>query len=139
MNVIKPILILIASVFATMFTLVALSYLEVAIYAYLINPGHEEVFYQEHAQITAPWVSGIAGFFVFYAASRWILSRYLSRMFVAIGYPAAYLMIDFLVVLAVASVDWSVFIWVMIAANAPKWIGAWFGARHAVSDRTGSA
>ena len=44
----------------------------VAIYSHLINPGQQLDHYQAYAQQSAPWVAVIAGFPIFYAASRWI-------------------------------------------------------------------
>jgi hypothetical protein len=40
---------------------VAVSILYVAVYSYLINPRHDEQYYQEYAQIAAPYSSIIAG------------------------------------------------------------------------------
>ncbi len=44
----------------------------VAIYSYLINPGQLMAEYEAYAQVSAPWVSILAGAPIFYAASRWI-------------------------------------------------------------------
>lgn len=40
---------------------VAVSILYIACYSYLINPGHDQNYYQEYAQIAAPYSSIIAG------------------------------------------------------------------------------
>lgn len=44
----------------------------VAIYSYVLNPGQPMTIYEQHAQASGPWVSIIAGFPIFYFASRWI-------------------------------------------------------------------
>lgn len=44
----------------------------VAFYSYALNPGQAIEVYQQHAQDSGPWVSIVAGFFIFYAVSRWI-------------------------------------------------------------------
>lgn len=51
---------------------IAAAFVWVAIYSYLINPGQAMAAYEQHAQASGPWVSIIAGFAIFYAASRWI-------------------------------------------------------------------
>jgi len=54
----------------TMITLVIISFLEVAVYSYLINPGHEQSVYEAHANNSAPYISGIFGFIVFFLVAR---------------------------------------------------------------------
>jgi drug/metabolite transporter (DMT)-like permease len=44
----------------------------VAIYSFAINPGQPVAAYEAYAQVSAPWVSIIAGAPIFYAVSRWI-------------------------------------------------------------------
>lgn len=45
----------------TMITLVIISFLEVAVYSYLIDPGQEQSVYEAHANSSAPYISGISG------------------------------------------------------------------------------
>ena len=58
----------------TMIVLVILSFLEVAVYSYLINPGQEQSVYEAHANTSAPYISGIFGFIVFFFVSLSITS-----------------------------------------------------------------
>ena len=51
---------------------VVASVLWVTIYSYVLNPGQPMTVYERHAQASGPWVSIIAGFPIFYFASRWI-------------------------------------------------------------------
>ena len=51
---------------------IAATFVWVAIYSYVINPGQPVATYQAHAQVAGPWVSILAGAPIFYAASRWI-------------------------------------------------------------------
>ncbi len=44
----------------TMITLVIISFLEVAVYSYLINPGQENSVYEAHAEFSAPFVQASA-------------------------------------------------------------------------------
>lgn len=41
-------------------------------YSYLVNPGHDEQFYQEHVQIAAPYCSIVFGIPLFYFVCRWL-------------------------------------------------------------------
>ena len=54
-----------------MITLVIISILEVTLYSYVINPGQEISVYEEHAQFSAPFISGIFGFIVFFLIARY--------------------------------------------------------------------
>ncbi len=51
---------------------VAATFVWVAVYSYVINPGQPVAAYEAHAQRAGPLVSVLAGFPIFYAASRWI-------------------------------------------------------------------
>jgi hypothetical protein len=52
--------------------LIASSFVWVAIYSFLINPGQPFAVYEAHAQASGPWVSIVAGLPLFYAIGRWI-------------------------------------------------------------------
>lgn len=45
-------------------------------YSYLVNPGHDERFYQEHVQIAAPYCSIVFGVPLFYFVCRWLGVRW---------------------------------------------------------------
>ena len=74
----------------------AASWVAVAIYAYMINPGHEDAFYHAAAQDIAPWSSVIAGFFLFFAAGYWFAKRKPERNGIAFGLAmaAGYAIVD---------------------------------------------
>ena len=44
----------------------------VAIYSYLINPGHDFPYYQKHAEFASPIVSVVVGIPYFFFACRWV-------------------------------------------------------------------
>lgn len=44
----------------------------VAIYSYLINPGHDSVYYQNYARFASPIVSVVAGIPYLFFACRWV-------------------------------------------------------------------
>jgi hypothetical protein len=51
---------------------VGLSVAYMFFYSYLINPGHDEQFYQEHIKIAAPYCSIVFGIPLFYFVCRWL-------------------------------------------------------------------
>ncbi|MGZ5244468.1 MAG: hypothetical protein ACXWDO_09805 [Bacteroidia bacterium] len=111
----------------TMAVLVAISFIEVAIYAYLVNPGHDQAFYDAHAQVSAPYISGIFGFIVFFLVSRyWKKKGYENAFRLAMLFPLIYVLID-VVILFAAGVNWADFILIFIIANTAKFLGSYLG------------
>jgi hypothetical protein len=55
---------------------VLISVLYVVVYSYLIDPGHDEAFYQAHAQVAAPYCSIVAGIPLMFLAGRWIGNKF---------------------------------------------------------------
>lgn len=100
--------------------LIVISILEVAIYSYLIVPGKDEAFYQAHAQITGPWISGIFGsLFIFLLVRRFIKQsngRYLTY---TIALPFIYIIMDILMLLPF-QINWNEHIPVFLMANGAK-------------------
>ena len=90
---------LIGLVLLTMITLVLISFAEVAVYSYLINPGQQESVYEAHANDSAPYISGIFGFIIFFLVARYwkkkeyrdVFRGYTEKWFIALG--ASYLAI----------------------------------------------
>src|SRR5687768_9797745 len=100
-----------------MAVLVAISFIEVAIYSYLINPGHDDAFYEAHANASAPYISGIFGFIVFFLVARyWKKKGYENAFRLAMLFPLIYVLID-VVILFAAGVDWSDFFLIFLIAN----------------------
>ncbi|MBL4656677.1 MAG: hypothetical protein JKX73_01665 [Flavobacteriales bacterium] len=78
--------------------LIALSIAEVAVYAFAIEPGHDEAFYTQHAQLTAPWVSIIGGLFIFFLVARKLArNRIEQRKIIGLVLPALYIVLDLLI------------------------------------------
>ena len=75
---------------------VGLSILYMVVYSYLINPGHDERFYQEHVKIAAPYCSIFFGIPLFYFVCRWIGGQWekASAVKSAIGIWLVYALID---------------------------------------------
>ncbi|MBK9271427.1 MAG: hypothetical protein IPM48_07505 [Saprospiraceae bacterium] len=111
----------------TMICLVAISFLEVAVYSYLINPGQEQAVYEAHANISAPYISGIFGFILFFLVTRyWKKKEYPNVFRLVILYPLIYVLLD-LILITAAGVNWSDFILIFALANAAKFLGSYLG------------
>ena len=112
-----------------MVILVIITFVEVAVYSYLINPGQEQSFYEAHAQISAPYVSGIFGFILFFLVARyWKKKGYEHVMRLALLFPLVYVLLDIIIITA-AGVEWADFIAIFLLANAAKFLGGFLGAR----------
>lgn len=68
-----------AVVVAVLAITVAASFPMVAYYAYFIEPGHPQEFYNEAAQWIAPWSSYILGPPLYFAFNYWLVRRTPSR------------------------------------------------------------
>ena len=111
----------------TMITLVIISFVEVAVYSYLINPEQEQSVYEAHANSSAPYISGIFGFIVFFLIARyWKKKEYQNVFKLVILFPLIYVLLDIIIITA-AGVKWSDFILIFAIANAAKFLGSFFG------------
>ena len=118
---------LVGIVLLTMIALIILSFVEVAIYSYLINPGEAMTVYDAHATTSAPWISGIFGFIIFFLVVRyWGKKKYTNLLTLALGYVITYVVVD-LIILFSFSVDWSEYLSIFLLANGAKLLGAMTG------------
>jgi len=51
---------------------IAVSILYMVVYSYLIDPGHEKQYYDEHVQMAAPYCSIVAGIPLMFLAGWWV-------------------------------------------------------------------
>ena len=110
-----------------MITLVIISFLEVAVYSYLINPGQEESVYEAHANVSAPYISGIFGFIIFFLVARhWKKKGYPNVSKLIFLFPLIYVLLDIIIITA-AGVKWSDFFLIFLIANAAKFLGSYLG------------
>ena len=86
---------------------VLISVLYVVVYSYLIDPGHEEAYYQAHAQVAAPYSSIIAGIPLMFLAGRWIGSKFPKGNSVkaALLVWLVYFLIDFTIIMAAGALS----------------------------------
>jgi hypothetical protein len=111
----------------TMITLVILSFLEVAVYSYLINPGKDISIYDAHAEMTAPYISGIFGFIIFFLIARhWKKKGFHNLLKLIFLFPLIYVLLDVIIITA-AGVKWSDFFLIFVIANAAKFLGSYLG------------
>lgn len=118
---------LIGLVILTMMALIILSFLEVAVYSYLVNPDQEQSVYESHANSSAPYISAIFGFVIFFLVARyWKKRAYPNALRLSLLFPLLYLMLDILIITA-AGVNWSDFFLIFAIANASKFAGSFSG------------
>ncbi len=111
----------------TMITLVIISFAEVAVYSYLINPGKAQPVYEAHANSSAPYISAIFGFIVFFLVARyWKKKEYPNAFKLAMLFPLIYVLLDIIIITA-AGVKWSDFILIFAIANTAKFLGSYLG------------
>ena len=112
----------------TMITLVVISILEVTVYSYIINPGQDISVYDAHAEFTAPFISGIFGFIIFFLIARhWKKKEYHNVFKLIILFPLTYVLLDIVVLLLAGMAQWSSFILIFILANGAKFLGGYLG------------
>jgi hypothetical protein len=123
----------------------AASYPMVAVYAWLIEPGHPQEYYVEAAQWIAPWSSHVLGPLVFFTLNYWLARRQPRRhaLLFAVATVVAYVVIDF-GALMLMDVPLSLrAALVMSISLAAKLLGAllggWLGSRSAGQPRNVAA
>ncbi len=99
---------------------VAASFGVVAVYAYLIEPGHEAAYYEAAAQRIAPWSSVFVGALLFFLAAWFFGVRKPARsaIFFALTFAAIYTAIDFAIIAAVGGLPHlGLVVWISVAAK----------------------
>lgn len=111
---------------------VGLSVVYMVVYGHLINPGHDEQFYQEHIKIAAPYCSIIFGIPLFYFFCRLIGGKWERDFAVkaSIYVWTVYLLID-VTILAVTGLTLRIVVFATISLTT-KLVSAYFGATSAV-------
>lgn len=117
---------------------VSLSVAYMVFYSYLINPGRDEQFYQEHIQIAAPYCSIFFGIPLFYFVCRWIGGKWEKEFAVkaAIFVWIVYLLID-VTVLAAAGLTLKIAVPAAVSLTT-KFVSAYFGGISAGRKNHGS-
>jgi len=119
---------LIGLAISAMITLVIISILEVVVYSYVVNPGQVNSVYETHAQFSAPYISGIFGFVVFFLVTRyWKKRKYENLPKLVFLFPLTYVLLDITILLLAGGVQWSSFILTFILANGAKFLGSYLG------------
>lgn len=124
---ISSILKLIGQAILVMILLIVMSFIEVAVYSYLINPGQPVAVYEAHANNTAPYVSGLFGFLLFFLFARRARRKADEGIFKsAFLLPITYVLLDSLIYV-VSKIDWSTYWIIFVTANGLKFLGSYVG------------
>ena len=113
-------------VLLTMVVLMILSFIEVAVYSYLINPGQDKSVYDAHAMDSAPWISAIFGFIIFFFIVRYWSKKNYDSLKLCLLFVLTYIIIDFIIITAF-DVSWKDYYLVFILANGAKLLGGLLG------------
>lgn len=109
----------------TQVVLMGISFVEVFIYSITFKPGQDESFYEAHAMVSAPWISGIFGFILFFLVVRyWTRKNLPNAAKLALLYPLVYVTWDLLIVMLIGVPDWLDFLPIFVSANAAKLAGS---------------
>jgi len=108
--------------------LIALSILEVVIFSTIIEPGQEPIYYEQHAQIAAPYISIIFGIVLFFFISRLLVKkRYNKRKLIGLLLPAIYIIMDLLFLL-LSDTDWGQQFFTFMISFITKTLASYIGA-----------
>lgn len=115
---------------------IAVSILYMVVYGYLIDPGHEQAYYDAHIQVAAPFSSIIAGIPLMFLAGWWVGGWWRGEFAIrsALVVWFVYAVIDLAIVLA-ASMTSTVAILVAVSL-VTKLVAAYCGALFATSSRS---
>jgi hypothetical protein len=107
--------------------LVVAAVLWVAFYSYVIDPGQPVAVYRQHAQVSGPYVSIVAGVVVFSALGRW----WIGSLRTALAWIILYLAVDAAILWAVSgtapALPWTL----VVASYATKAVCGLLAARRA--------
>ena len=114
--------------------LVVSAFAWVAIYSYLISPGHDSPYYQQHAEFASPIVSVVVGIPYFFFACRWVGGKAGTRaVATSLSVWSIIFIIDVLLVILVGGLNASQ--WAVVAlSHVTKVLAAYFGGKAALRD-----
>lgn len=109
---------------------VFLFFLFMVLYSYVIDPGHEEKYYQEAANRFGPYASIVGGIPVMFSAGV-VLRRFLGDRALKVGIAAwaIYFALDLAIVLAAAADQFVSFLPLIVVSFATKFAAIYLGSR----------
>ena len=117
---------------------VVASILYMVVYSHVIDPGHDERYYQDHIQVAAPYCSIVAGIPLMFLAGWWVSGWWEREFAIKAGLTVwlAYAVIDIAVLLAAgATANVAVLVAVsLITKLAAVYFGASVGARRGLAN-----
>lgn len=110
----------------------------VAIYSYLINPGHDSSYYQKYAEFASPIVSVVVGIPYLFFAGRWVGRKAGTRAIAAGLWVWSILLIIDVLLISVSVIlagGLSAYGVSMVAiSHLTKFLSAYFGGKSALRD-----
>ncbi len=110
---------------------VLISILYVVVYSFWVDPGHDQAYYEAHAQVAAPYSSIIAGIPLMFLAGRWIGGKFPKGNSVkaALLVWLVYFLIDFAVIAAAGALAQIAVLFII--SFTTKLVAAYLGGRSA--------
>lgn len=110
-----------------------------ALYGYVINPGHDAQFYNDHIQVAAPYCSIVAGIPLMFAAGWWVTGWWQRTLGMRPAWIVwvAYATIDLLVLVA-AGLSLRVTV-LFVVSFSTKLAAALLGGRFRLAPATSTA
>lgn len=106
----------------------------VAIYAYLINPGHDSPYYEKYAEFASPIVSVAVGIPYFFFACRWVGRKAGTRAVAAsLSVYLIIFIIDVVLISVVGGLD-AYMAAIVALSHVTKLLAAYFGGKAALKD-----
>ena len=117
-------------------SLVAVSFNEVLLWACLQTAPPDADACEQHAHVSAPWVSAIAGALLMYVFSSLLLRGLPApTLRLALLLPSLYLLLD-VAILSFYPVDWATNWPILAGATVPKYLGALAAFRNLLQRRS---
>lgn len=115
---------------------VGCSIIYMVVYGYLINPGHDDQFYQAHVQIAAPYCSIVFGAPLMFLFCRWLGRRWEPGFAVKAGLLVwlVYAVIDLLVLAGAAATSGvtTQLVVITLVSQVTKLAAAYYGGLSAI-------
>ena len=117
---------------------VAASIIYMVVYGYVIDPGHDPQYYNDHIQIAAPYCSIIAGIPLMFLAGWWVGRWWQGEFAVksALVIWLTYAVVDLTIILLAGGMNSKLAVLVSISILT-KLAAVYLGARFANGQRTG--
>lgn len=109
--------------------LIALTFLEVFIYSALINSGQDIQFYEQHAEVSGPYIGILVGFPLVYLMVKSLLKKNpASQKLIGFGLPLGYIFLDVIMVV-LSGVVFLPYLWTFAVSYLTKLLAGYLAMK----------